>query len=158
MVELTMYGCNDNCCNYNCCQAGDVSDVVLILNLPTRTGELLAKRMQNLNLSIADLAKKTGKTYEHVRNITKGNIVPSRFMVQALAEALQMNRGELEKLATADRIRIKFGKIPLELAGKNPELEPLERVWKHLSEDHKADLIAQAQAWAKRDRETAKKH
>jgi len=45
----------------------------------------------------------------------------------------------------------------LELAGKNPEMEPLERVWKHLSDEHKADLIAQAQAWATRDRE-AKKH
>jgi hypothetical protein len=64
----------------------------------------------------------------------------------------------LERLATADRIRFKFGTIPLELAGKNPELEPLERIWNHLSLDHKADLIAQAQAWAKRDQEVVKKH
>jgi hypothetical protein len=65
-------------------------------------------------------------------------------MVQALADALRMNRGELERLATADRIRIKFGKIPLELSKKNPELEPLERIWKDLSEGHKGDLIVQA--------------
>ena len=73
-------------------------------------------------------------------------------MVRPLAEALKINKEELDRIATADRIRIKFGTIPLELAGKNPELEPLERVWKHLSQEHKADLIAQARAWAKRIR------
>ena len=74
-----------------------------------------------------------------------------------MAEALKINKEELDRIATADRIRIKFGTIPLELAGKNPELEPLERVWKHLSQEHKADLIAQARAWAKRDQESVKK-
>jgi hypothetical protein len=42
---------------------------------------------------------------------------------------------------------VKFGTIPLELSGKNPELEPLERVWNQLSQDYKADLIAQRQEW-----------
>jgi hypothetical protein len=55
-------------------------------------------------------------------------------------------------------IRVKFGTIPLELAGNNRELEPLERIWNLLSQDHNADLIAQAQAWANRDRQTAKKN
>jgi len=112
--------------------------------------------MEELNLSIADLAEKVGATYEHVRSLVRGKSVPSKLMVDALAKALKMDSAELERLATADRIRVKFGKIPLELAGKNPEMEPLERVWKHLSEEHKADLIAQAQAWARRDREAKK--
>lgn len=120
---------------------------------PTRTGERLSKRMLELKLTLRDLAAETGTTYEHVRKIMKGDTVPSRFMVQALAGALKMNQSEVERLATADRIRLKFGKIPLELAGKNPELEPLEHIWKHLTEEHKADLIAQAQAWAQRDRD-----
>ena len=77
--------------------------------------------------------------------------MPSKAMVKNLA-ALKMNEAELERLATADRIFARFRTIPLELAGKNPELEPLERVWKYLSQDHRADLIAQAEAWAKRDR------
>jgi len=132
--------------------------MALKMNLPTRAGEVVTEKMQELNLSIGDLAAKVGTTYEHVRSVVKGNTVPSRFMVQALSEALKMNRGELERIATADRIRRKFGTIPMELAGKNPELEPLERVWNHLSQEHKADLISQAQAWAKRDRERSKKH
>jgi transcriptional regulator with XRE-family HTH domain len=131
--------------------------MTLKLQLPIRTGEVLTERMEELKLSIADLAEKVGTSYEHVRNITKGNIVPSKLMVRGLAEALKIKREELDRIATADRIRVKFGTIPLELAGKNPELEPLERVWNHLSKEHKADLIAQAQAWAKRDREAAKR-
>ncbi len=123
---------------------------------PTRTAERLTKRMEELNLSIAELAQKVGATYEHVRSLVRGKAVPSRLMVQALADALKINKAELERLATADRIRAKFGKIPLELSGKNPELEPLERVWDHLSKEHKADLIAHAQAWA-RDREASKR-
>lgn len=120
---------------------------------PTRSGERLLKRMEELNVSIAELAQRVGATYEHVRSLVRGKAVPSKMMVQALADALRINRAELERLATADRIRAKFGKIPLELAGKNPELEPLERLWPHLSKEHKADLIAQAEAWARRDRD-----
>jgi transcriptional regulator with XRE-family HTH domain len=123
-----------------------------------RTGEMLAGRMRDLKLSLRDVSTKVGTSYEHVRNIVRGNAVPSDAMAEALAEALKIKKEELRRVITADRIRVKFGTIPLELAGKNPELEPLERVWNHLSQDHKADLIAQAQAWAKRDREVVKKH
>jgi transcriptional regulator with XRE-family HTH domain len=124
---------------------------------PTRTALRLTKRMEELNLSIAEVAQKVGATYEHVRSLVRGKAVPSKMMVQAVADALRMNKVELERLATADRIRAKFGKIPLELSGKNPELEPLERVWQYLSKEHKADLIAQAEAWARRDREAIKR-
>ena len=123
-----------------------------------RTGEMLAGRMRELKLSLRDVSTKVGTSYEHVRSIVRGIVVPSDAMAEALAGALKIKKEELQRVITADRIRVKFGTIPLELAGKNPELEPLERVWNHLSQDHKADLIAQAQAWAKRDREVAKKH
>ena len=131
--------------------------MALYFNIKTRTAERLTKRMKELNLSIRELAEKVGATYEHVRSLVRGNAIPSKPMVQTLAKALRMDQVELERLATADRIRVKYGKIPLELAGKNPELEPLERVWPHLSKEHKADLIAQAEAWARRDREANKR-
>ncbi len=114
--------------------------------------------MRELKLSLRDVSTKVGTSYEHVRSIVRGIVVPSDAMAEALAGALKIKKEELQRVITADRIRVKFGTIPLELAGKNPELEPLERVWNHLSQDHKADLIAQAQAWAKRDREVVKKH
>jgi plasmid maintenance system antidote protein VapI len=135
-----------------------VLTMALKMNLPMQTGDVLTEQMQKHKMSISDLAEKLGTSYEHVRSMSKGNTLPSKLMVQALAEALKMKREDLDRIVTADRIRIKFGTISSELFGKNPELEPLERIWNHLSQDHKADLIAQAQAWAKRDRETIKKH
>src|SRR5438874_506160 len=117
--------------------------MALIWNIPpTRTAERMSQRMEELNLSIGDLAKQVGATYEHVRSLVRGNSVPSRLMVESLAKALRMDKAELERFATADRISAKYGKIPLELSGKNPEMEPLERVWHYLSKGHKADLIA----------------
>jgi hypothetical protein len=46
----------------------------------------------------------------------------------------------------------KYGKIPIEISGKNPELEPTERAWENLSAAHKRDLISMAQTFAKQDR------
>lgn len=129
--------------------------MVLKLNLPNRTAFVVVGRMGELKLSIADVAKRLGTSYEYVRRIAKGKAVPSESMVKALAGVLRMDATELERHATADRIRFKFGTIPLELAGKNPELEPLERIWNLLTKEHKLDLIAQAQVWAERDREAA---
>jgi transcriptional regulator with XRE-family HTH domain len=130
----------------------DTSEMAPKLLLPpNQTAGMLAERMRGLNLSIRDVAGKVGTSYEHVRSVVAGNALPSDIMALALAGALKIKKEELERVLTADRIRKKFGTIPLEIAGKNPELEPLERVWKYLSQDHKADLIAQAKAWAIRD-------
>ena len=117
----------------------------------TTTGERVREQMEKLGLSITDLAGKLGVTYEHVRNIALGNALPSKLMVKPLAEALEIDVKELEKIAVNDRIRVKFGKIPFEIAGKNPELEPIERVWDKLSDSHKKDVVAIVQSFARRD-------
>jgi hypothetical protein len=97
------------------------------------------------------VALRVSATYEHVRTILRGRIVPSKYMVKELAKALGLNLGELERAAVVDRIQLKFGGLPAELTGKNPELQPIERVWSKLSKEHKADIIAMALTFAKRD-------
>jgi transcriptional regulator with XRE-family HTH domain len=118
--------------------------------------QVLAERMEELNLSIKDVSDSVGATYEHVRQLIKGASVPSKYMVSALSKTLKMDEDECQKLATGDRIRVKYGKHALRLIGRNPELEPLEAVWHYLSSEHKEDLIAQAKAWAKRDKNGAR--
>jgi transcriptional regulator with XRE-family HTH domain len=122
---------------------------------PTRIGKLVSDRMEDRGLSIRDLAAKLDITYEHVRRITRGEGVPSKFVLKAVCEALGLNFKEAEKLATADRIQKKYGDVPLELAGKEPELEPLERVWSELSEEQKRNILSMAQAWARSNRRAA---
>ena len=76
--------------------------MALILKLPpTRTAERLLQRMEELNLSIADLSEKVGTTYEHVRSLLRGKSIPSKLMVESFAKALRMDKAELERLATA---------------------------------------------------------
>jgi len=118
----------------------------------TLVAEKVQAAMDVQGLSIRDVAEKAGSTYEHVRNIVRGNVVPSKHYLRTLVDVLSLDLKEMEKLATADRIRTKYGKIPLELAGKNPELEPIERAWSHLSDQHKQDLVAMAQTFSKRDK------
>lgn len=118
----------------------------------SQISELIAASMKEKGLSIRQLAEKLDVVYETVRGIVTGNTVPSPYLVKAVADALGEDQKEWEQLAVSDRIRAKWGKIPMEIAGKNPELEPIEREWKHLSEEHKQDIIAMIQTYAKRDR------
>lgn len=55
-----------------------------------RTGEMLAGRMRELKLSLRDVSTKVGTSYEHVRSIVRGIVVPSDAMAEALAGALKI--------------------------------------------------------------------
>jgi hypothetical protein len=71
--------------------------------------------------------------------------------LKELCKILKLDADEVEDVAVVDRIRAKFGPIPTELTGKNPELEPIERYWPKLSKRHKADIITMVQVFAKQD-------
>jgi transcriptional regulator with XRE-family HTH domain len=122
----------------------------------TLIGEMISDRMQKLGLSIRDVSGNVDMTYEHVRRIVRGEALPSRFVLKPMCEYLGLNYKEADKLANADRIRKKFGTIPLELAGKNPELEPIEKVWNKLTEQQKRDAISMIQGWARNNRTFSK--
>jgi transcriptional regulator with XRE-family HTH domain len=118
----------------------------------TRVSEVMTAAMEDQGLSIRDLAEKVDVTYEHIRGIVRGHVVPHKFLLKAISDALGLDEHELQKTAVADSIEKKHGKIPLELSGKNPELEPIERAWAHLSPEHKDDLIMMAQTFARSDK------
>jgi len=118
----------------------------------SQISDVISSAMESKGLSIRKLAEKLDVVYETVRGFVNGNTIPSRPMVKVLANVLDKDVDELERLAVSDRIRLKYGKIPMEIAGKNPELEPIERVWKLLSDEHKEDVIAMIQTYARRDK------
>ena len=118
--------------------------------ISTLTSERVLKRMEDLDLSIRDFALRIGVSYEHARGIVRGK-TPSKRILKKLCEALNLPLKEMERITTADKIREKYGTIPLELSAKNPELEPIERIWNLLSKQHKSDLIAIARAYAQQD-------
>jgi transcriptional regulator with XRE-family HTH domain len=118
----------------------------------TRVGEIISAKMEEKGLSIRDLAVSLDTAYEHMRRIVKGEGVPSKFLLKSICQELGINYKEAERLVTSDQIEKKYGKIPMEISGKNPEIEPIERVWTHLTNDQKNDIITMVQGWARRNK------
>jgi len=99
------------------------------LNPQGRLARALVERMNQLDLTIRQLAHHTGLTYEHIRKLAKGEAHPSRLALQELCRVLQLQPQEMENLAVADRIEKKYGGIPHALAGHHPELALLAAGW-----------------------------
>jgi transcriptional regulator with XRE-family HTH domain len=115
----------------------------------TRLAEIVVEAMDRNKMSIKALATRLDITYEHTRRMVKGETTPSKHILKDTAEILGINYRDLERLATADRIVHRFGKLPLELTGKNPDLEPMERLWPKLDAHQQEELMAMAQLMVK---------
>ena len=77
-----------------------------------------AHDLRELKLSIGDVAEKLGTSDEHNQKACEGTGGSIEVKAKSLAVVLKLDANEFERAATADRIRRKFGTIPLELAGK----------------------------------------
>lgn len=118
----------------------------------TLLSDLISRAMEDQNLSIRGLAEKLSMTYEHARRIVRGEGIPSDVVLRAICNELGLNFKEAQQLSVASKIRVKYGDIPFKLAGKNPELDPIERVWSLLTESQKNDATNMIQGWARRNR------
>lgn len=112
----------------------------------------LNEAMKAHNLSIRDLAEHTGGSYENMRRIVNGSNVPAEFLSRTICDAVGLDRVEMGRIAKADKIRIKYGTVPLELSGKKPGMELLDRVWDDLTPDQQRGITTMAQGWAKQNR------
>lgn len=130
-------------------------------NLDVPTG-YFAQKVQDRMLELTEttgvvwdtrkLSEETDLNYEYLRKIIRGDALPSKQVMHLLTMLLQLDPKEIETLYACDKIRNDYGTLPLEIAGKNPELDPIDRIWHYLSEEHKAKLISLAQDYARHDR------
>ena len=118
----------------------------------TRIGQLLVDTMNEQGLEIKDLAEKLDITYEHARRLVRGEGLPSRFVLKMICDGMGLNYKLAEKLATANKIEKKYGSVPMEIAGKKPTLEPIERVWDTLTLQQQEDATSMILGWAKRNK------
>jgi transcriptional regulator with XRE-family HTH domain len=107
------------------------------LNPQGRLARALVERMNELDLTIRQLAAATRLTYEHIRKLVKGEAHPSRLALQELCRVLHLESARMEPLAVADRIEKKYGGIPHALAGSHPELALLAPWWDMLTQEQK---------------------
>lgn len=119
---------------------------------PTELSELIAKRLEERGLSINELGVLVDITYEHARRIVNAGGIPSKAVLRLISQELGLDFHQMEKMATAASIMKKYGSIPLELSGKDPEMEPICKAWLHLTDQQKQDAIAMIKGWAKRNK------
>ena len=120
-----------------------------------RLARALAERMNELDLTIKDVAASSGLTYEHVRKLVKGEAYPSRLALRELCRVLKLENAEMDQLAIADRLEKKYGGIPHALAGRHPELSLLERSWDLLTADQKESFRIQIRSVAESNQKLA---
>ena len=120
-----------------------------------RFARALVERMNRLDLTIRQLAERSGLTYEHVRKLAKGEAFPSRLALRQLCALLDLEHAEMERLAVADRIEKKYGGIPHALAGKHPELSLLAPWWDRLTAEQKTSFRIQIKSVAENNGRTA---
>lgn len=120
--------------------------------IPSRLSEMIGQRMEGKGISIGELAISADSVYEHIRRIVRGESVPSKLMLKVICEILKLPYKQMQDIADEAKIREKYGDLLVRLAGKEPSMEPLERVWGSLTESQQKDIIAMAQSWAKRSR------
>lgn len=114
--------------------------------------EALTKHLEQTGMSIINLSDKTGMSYEHARKLLRGKTMPSPLMLKAICEAMGLDHDEMNRLVTADRIRMRFGTVPLEISGKKPQLAGLERVVDELSPRQISELEGMAKTMARNNR------
>lgn len=112
----------------------------------------LQKRMDEVGVSIRDVALNTGATYEHIRRIVRGLVTPSKYLLKEICVFLQMDLSEAQELVAADQLTKKYGTMPERLAGKIEDLQPLEILWPYLTDEQKQTLTVQAKTLVERNR------
>lgn len=122
----------------------------------TMFGQKLQAAMDEKRMEIRDLSDAIGSTYEYVRKLVRGLALPSKYMLKILCDHLKLNFDEMATLVTSDHLNKKYGGIPLELAGKNPAVEPFERNWKHLNKDQRDILLTQLRTFVSNNRKHAR--
>lgn len=111
--------------------------------------EKLNARMEEIDVDIRRLAEAVDTTYEHTRRVVRGLSVPSNPLLRAICTELELDYDEMKELAMADKLKRKYGSALASLTERNPELEPLERLWPDLTDEQKNTLVFVAQGFAK---------
>jgi transcriptional regulator with XRE-family HTH domain len=120
--------------------------------LSSELSELISNAMEKQKVSIKDLAIGLDISYEHARRIVRGEGIPSKHILRAICKALDIDFTVAERLAVDSRVRKAYGdSVILNLAGKIPSLEPVERIWEQLTPEQQEDAITLMQGWARRN-------
>lgn len=125
----------------------------------TEVGKRIGHRMEELGISVRQLARQTGVVCEFIYQVVGGStgarngptVIPSENALRLRwAPALRLDPDMLVEVARADtleRQREKLGIADM----KNPipaELKPLVENWSKLDQEHRNDILTLARVWS----------
>jgi transcriptional regulator with XRE-family HTH domain len=114
--------------------------------------KVLVQALNEKGVSIRELSKMTGSTYEYMRRLVRGLSLPSKYMARIICEELNLDLEKIEQIISKDQVRVKYGDEMLaDLEKEDSELGALISAWKGLSEEHKRVLLRQANLWKNQD-------
>jgi transcriptional regulator with XRE-family HTH domain len=93
-------------------------------------------RSRELDLSVKEVADKVEVVYETMRKVVSGDRPPSKRLLRDICRVLKLDFDSLNALLVGQKLK-KYGDVPAQLAGKNPELAKIEEVWDFLTPEQK---------------------
>lgn len=124
----------------------------MAVEVESKLAILLLGRMEELGFSIRDVSQMVGISYEYMRKCVHGGVIPSKFVLKEFSRALNIENDVLTEAAATDALRSRFGTLPQSVFGKDPSLEPVERLWGNLTDEQKDQFVAEMQVQVRKNR------
>lgn len=124
----------------------------MAVEVESRLAILLLSRMEELDFTIRDVSQMVGISYEYMRKCVHGGVIPSKPILKEFSRQLNIDIDALTEAAATDALRKRFGTLPQSIVGKDPTMEPVERLWSSLKDEQKEQFIAEMQAQVRKNR------
>lgn len=96
--------------------------------------------MDARGLSVRQLADATHVGYERARTAVTGDQPPSQRLLREICRALELDFAAANEMLITEQMKRKYGRIPLSLAGRDPDLQPIEELWQFLTTEEKEHI------------------
>lgn len=89
-------------------------------------------RMKERSVSIHQLADATAVGYERARTAVTGDEPPGKRLLCDICRVLKLDLKSMTEMLITEQMKRKYGRVPAQLAGRNPELQQIEELWQLL--------------------------
>jgi transcriptional regulator with XRE-family HTH domain len=111
--------------------------------------------MNEMGVSVRQLATKAGTSYEHIRKLIMGECLPSDSMIERICAALELNKKEMGRRVLKDKMIFRFGDAAWQAAGIDARVAPCYILLPLLSRSEREFFIFQLNALREAKRKQA---
>jgi len=98
-------------------------------------------RMKEKDVSIHQLSEATGVCYERARTAVTGDEPPGKRLLRDICRVLQLDLEPMTEMLITEQMKRKHGRLPMRLAGSDPELQSIGELWQLLLPEEKEHIV-----------------